>query len=57
MVDRAACGIIATKGTPLYKEDLAKDIHEHFRDILESLAPPDDADDDDEDAEALCSVV
>ena len=56
MVDRAACGIIATKGTPLYKEDLAKGVHEHFRDILESLAPPDDADDD-EDAEALCSVV
>ena len=37
VTDRATCGMIATDGQNLYKEELAKDLKEHFQDVLDSL--------------------
>ena len=36
MVDRATCGMLATDGENLYREDLAKDLKVYFQDILDA---------------------
>ena len=37
VADRATCGLLATDGETMYREDLAKDLKEHFQDVLEAL--------------------
>lgn len=42
VADRAACGLISIEGSTLYAEELAKGVKQHFADVLQKLAPPED---------------
>ena len=39
VADRTACGLISVEGSTLHSEELAKAVREHFKDILQMLAP------------------
>ncbi|CAE7942369.1 unnamed protein product, partial [Symbiodinium sp. KB8] len=39
VADRAACGVMAVEGSTLFSEDGAKTVRKHFKNILESLVP------------------
>jgi len=39
VADRAACGLIAVEGSTLFSEEGAKGVRKHFKNILESLVP------------------
>lgn len=46
VADRAACGLISIEGSTLYGEELAKGVKQHFADVLQKLAPPEDEGDE-----------
>ena len=46
VADRAACGIISVSGSSLYAQDLATAVKQQFPDLLQSLVPANDEDDE-----------
>ena len=55
VLNRAAAGLVVESGRPLYQEDLANHLKEHFADLLESLNPPEDEDENEEEDDAEVS--
>ena len=51
ILDREACEIVVTNGSPLFEQDLATMLKKHFQDVLTQLEEQANAEDKDPDAE------
>ena len=51
ILDREACEIVVTNGSPLFEQDLATLLKKHFQDVLMQLEEQANAEDKDPEAE------
>ena len=57
ILDREACEIVVTNGSPLFEQDLATLLKKHFQDVLTQLEEQANAEDKDPEAENAWVVV
>jgi hypothetical protein len=55
VLNRAAAGLVVESGRPLYQEDLANHLREHFSDLLDSLNPAEDEEEEEDDDDGQVS--